>query len=64
MKHLILEKNENSLEVTLQQDGEFEFQIDCPWSGDSETGFGRTERIWINKEQAKELRNFLTRMLE
>lgn len=64
MKHLRIEtNNEDSLEVTLQQDGIFVIQVDCPWSGDSETGFGRTESVQLSKEQATELRDFLNKMI-
>jgi hypothetical protein len=65
MKHLRIENGSGeSLEVTLQQDDEFEFQIDNPWAGDSESGFGRTENVRLTRDQAVKLRDFLNKMLD
>jgi hypothetical protein len=67
MKHIKIEKDEagcGSLEIYVDQDGDFQFEIDNPWSGDSESGFGRTETIYLSRDKAIQVRDFLNRMLE
>ena len=67
MQHLKIQDNKGTgddfIEVTLQQDGEFEFKVSNPWAGGSETGLGIDAMIWLTKEQAIELRDFLNRVL-
>lgn len=39
-------------------------EINNPWSGDSETGFGRTAQIFISDEDAIALGKFLLKLAE
>lgn len=39
------------------------FEIDEPWAGCTETGFGQKNNFDLNFEQAKQLRDFLNNVL-
>lgn len=50
---------ENSLELRFWR-GEFSLEIDNPWAGSTETGFGYTTSMTLDREQAQQLADFLT----
>ena len=61
----------NSLSVALSttryRDGDatnFRIEIDNPWSGDTESGFGRTAYISIPVETMLELAKFITKVVK
>ena len=52
------DENSDSLEVQ-NHGGGFNFEIDNPWAGDSETGFGRTTHFRMTPDKALELASWL-----
>lgn len=48
----------NSIQWSFYED-KFYIQIDNPWSGDTETGIGRTANITMSPNDAKELAAFI-----
>jgi hypothetical protein len=66
MKHIKIttSSTDDSIEVVKLQNETFEFTIDKPWEGDSNTGFGRSLEIALNKDQAIQLRDALNQMLK
>lgn len=54
---------DKTLEVMHLQDGRVDFEIDSPWYGDSQSGYGATLNIAISKEDAQALRDFLNSIL-
>jgi hypothetical protein len=49
----------DSIEFQANREGDFDIEIDEPWAGDSETGFGSTARVSLNRTQALALRDWL-----
>lgn len=43
------------------QDGEFMIQIEEPWAGDTETGFGQSTTIYLPKIAALKLAEFIVK---
>lgn len=54
----------DEMSVAVIPNGDFCFEIDEPWQGDTETGFGATTRVKIDFEAATRLRDWLTAALE
>lgn len=46
------------------REGVVYFSIENPWSGDTETGFGRTTSCSFNVEEATTLRDFLDEFIK
>ena len=46
------------LTAEITSDGLY-IECDEPWSGDTETGFGRSSAVTLNKDQARQLAAFL-----
>lgn len=59
MKHLKLGHDE-TMELTVQQDGNINFCIDEPWAGSTETGFGAQTNFIVTPNEAQILVDFLT----
>lgn len=55
---------ENELELRLMGDGRFHIEIDNPWAGDTETGFGYITYFNMTANQAKRLKDWLIVALE
>lgn len=49
----------NTLEIMVMRDGSIDFEIEKPWAGDSESGFGRDLSFCAQKEDAVELLKWL-----
>lgn len=49
----------DSIEV-MERDGHFDFTIDNPWAGSTETGFGYQTHAGLTLEQARSLRDWLS----
>ena len=50
--------NENHIEINFR-DGVFYLDIENPWAGDTNTGFGYTAHISLEKEQAEKLSKYI-----
>jgi hypothetical protein len=50
---------ESALRAAVRSDSVLDITCDRPWSGDTESGFGREVTIDLTKEQARELAAFL-----
>ena len=55
---LTIETGLRSLEVS-QYKGEVYLEIDAPWSGSTDSGFGRNEGISLSAEQALQVANWI-----
>lgn len=53
----------NSIQFTEMEKNVLRVEIDNPWSGDTESGFGRTAHINLSRDGAEELLAFLTEWL-
>lgn len=49
----------DSIDFTVFPGGSLSIEIDNPWAGSSDTGFGATLNISLSKEQAASVRDFL-----
>jgi len=64
MNNLLLEEeednkyNENTIEFVIL-DNQLKIEIDNPWSGDDERGFGEMGTIYLNAKQVVEIRQYL-----
>jgi len=63
MKYLKMEDEENSvhgfIHIAATGNGRFSIEINHPWDGDSDSGFGREMDHYISKEQAEQLFEYL-----
>lgn len=50
---------DDTLEVTAIRSGGLNFKINEPWAGDSQTGFGKTCEIAVDRETACRLKAFI-----
>jgi hypothetical protein len=50
---------DSALRAAVRSNGVLDITCDRPWSGDTESGFGREVTIDLTKEQARELAAFL-----
>jgi hypothetical protein len=64
-RHFYLEANDNGDSVTIDRlsDGRFTIEIEEPWAGDSETGFGRTCSVAVSREQLMEMHAWIGRII-
>jgi hypothetical protein len=53
---------DDSFEIT-EFNGGFNIEINSPWAGDTETGFGQSLGHRLSIEEAEQLRDWLTAML-
>jgi hypothetical protein len=53
-----------SFTVTVESDGGVRVEIDHPWDGDTERGFGTTAYWTLDRAEVRQLRDFLNAQLE
>jgi hypothetical protein len=53
----------DNMEVTAR-DGHFNFTVEEPWAGCTESGFGQQCSVGLSAEQARQLRDWLTAHLD
>ena len=61
-RSLLLEEEDNMAENTIEfsiLDNQLKIEIDNPWRGDDERGFGETTTIYLNAKQVAEIRQYL-----
>jgi hypothetical protein len=49
----------DEIQITKLKNGGLDIEIDEPWAGSTETGFGATASVSLTKEQADALRKWL-----
>jgi len=54
---------DNNIEISAYR-GKIHFEIDNPWAGCTETGFGATTNFDCGKEAAIKIRDFINKYLE
>jgi hypothetical protein len=55
--------NGDEMTVVLDHDDEMHFEIDEPWAGSTETGFGATTSIYLPRADAIELVRWMAEQL-
>lgn len=54
-----VENNCDTFTATINEDGRLYIEIDEPWSGSTETGFGQTSYFYLSKEDAAKFAFFI-----
>jgi hypothetical protein len=53
----------DNLEISVRGDGALYVEIDNPWAGSTEEGFGQTTAITVSRDAAEDLRDWLNAAL-